>query len=103
MTMDEIREKLEAKDYLFYFFEPEGFTHGCLARLFLTLDNPDKAKKVIFYWVFISHDCQKKFKPDTIQLMEAVGRIVDRCSGQSFCNLWELIAFTKGLYERDKD
>ena len=103
MTLEEIRLKLEAKDYIFYFFDPVNFNHSHMARLFITLRDPDKAKKLIFYWLWISEDCQQKFKPTTIQLLEATGRIVDCCGGKWFSNLWQLQDFVKGLYERKVD
>ena len=78
MTLDVIRERLEAKDYIFFYIEPANFDHYVMARLFIDLDDPDKAKKVIFYWVFMSQDCQKKFKPEAIRLLEATSRIVTR-------------------------
>ena len=103
MTLEVLRERLEAKNYIFFYVEPKDFDHYMMARLLINLDDPDKAKRLIFYWVFISQDCQKKFKPEVIRLLEATGRIVDRCGGKWFSNLWQLIDFTKGLYERHED
>jgi hypothetical protein len=106
MNLEDIREKLEAKDYSFYFFDPVVFNEdtmpSLLARLFIELRDPDTAKKLIFYWLWISHDCQKKFKAEVIQLLEATGRMVNHCGGKWFSNLWELQAFVKGLYEREE-
>lgn len=97
-----IREKLEVHDYSYFYITPSSFDYAILTRLFILLKDPDKAKRIIFHWVWVDEDVSKKFKAEIISLLESIGYIVDKMGGKWFRNLWELENFVEGLHGKSR-
>jgi hypothetical protein len=102
MSAEQIREILEEHNYILYYIDPDMASHEIFARIFRTICDERKAKKVVFYWAWVNKKCNRKFNSYTVQLLDAVGMVIDKSGGRYFKNLKKLWEFTERVNESNK-